>query len=410
MAYDMVELLDAVDRAVAAGTGIVSEAAAVEATTRAAELRGRRGFQAQTLLLAIAGGTGTGKSSLLNAIAREPVASVSRLRPHTSRPLAWLPTPTGPAVDDLLDRLEIFERVPQTQWPGVGLIDLPDMDSVAEHHRRTVEDLIPTVDGVVWVFDPAKYGDPSLHSDFLEPLAEYRDQFVFVLNKIDLLDAEDRLSVLDEVRRKLHDDGYPEALIFPIAAAPPIGDPEGLDALELYLGNQLDAKRLAVSKWLIDISRELRSLGEDAGVWTGADIDLRDRWTRDRDAAVAGILPGSGPGSRSDALCRLEDLVAMVAVEVGPRIGADVRDRFPEGVIEALLNEAAQRAAKAGGEVRRKRDAADAGMASARAVLDQEIGDPLRSALVGRARFGAALLEAALRVASIEAALVASTN
>lgn len=406
---DVVEILDAVDRAFASAVGFVSEESAARAAARAVELRQRRGFQGQTLLLAIAGGTGTGKSSLLNAIARDMVASVSRIRPHTDRPLAWLPAHRGPALDEVLDDLGVIDRVPQTRWPGLALLDLPDMDSIADRHRRTVEDLIPRVDGVVWVLDPSKYGDPTLHRAFLRPLAEYRDQFVFVLNKIDTLDPAERVTVADDLGRRLIDDGYPDPKVFLTAAAPVTGGAEGVDELEAYLGEQLDAKRTAVSKWLIDLARALRELGDEAGVWAGASVDLRDRWRRDRDAAAASVLPGRGPGSRSNALCRLEDLVAMVAVEVGPRIGDSIRDRFPEGTVESVLDVAASEAAEAAAALRRKHKSAEAAMDAARGVLDRQIGLPLRAVLTGRARFGAALVEAALGVAEMEAGLEAAT-
>ena len=408
MAADVVELLDAIDRTAAAAVGVVSEESATRAASRAAELRRRRGFQGQTLVLALAGGTGTGKSSLLNAIAGEQVASVSRLRPHTQRPLAWLPEQRGPGLDELLDVLAIPDRVSQARWPGLALIDLPDMDSVAEQHRRVVEDLIPRVDGVVWVFDPSKYGDPVLHEGFLEPLAEYQDQFVFVLNKVDTLDAEQRTTVTGEVRKRLEGDGYDNPRVFLTAAAPVSGAAEGVQELQDYLAERLDSKRTALAKWLIDVSRELRGLGNEAGVWHGATVELQDRWKRDRDAAAAGVLPGRGPGSRSEAVCRLEDLVAMVAVEVGPLVGDSIRGRFPEGSVESALDAAADEAARAAASTRRKRRRADSAMESARAVLDDRIGRPLRAALDGRARFGATLVEAALGVAAAEAELAST--
>ena len=53
----------------------------------------------------------------MNAIAREPVASVSRLRPHTEQPTAWIPEGHGPGLDDLLDDFSIENRSLQTRWP-----------------------------------------------------------------------------------------------------------------------------------------------------------------------------------------------------------------------------------------------------------------------------------------------------
>jgi hypothetical protein len=101
----------------------------------------------------------------------------------------------------------------------------------------------------------------------------------------------------------------------------------------------------------------------------------------------------------------LEDLVAMVAVEAGPLIGTSIRDLFPDGFVESALDVAAAEAASVAAGTRRRRKKAENAMESARSVLDERIGRPLRSALDGRARFGATLLEAALGVAAVEAEL-----
>lgn len=408
MRVDLVEVLDAVDRAVAAADGVVSASSLRRAAMRARELRMRRGFQGSTLVLALAGGTGTGKSSLLNAIAGSRVASVSALRPHTDRPLAWVPRTRGPGVDEMLDALGIDRRAYHDHGPELALIDLPDMDSIAVSHRRVVEQMLPRVDGIVWVFDHLKYGDPTLHDEYLEPLADYDDQVVFVLNKIDLLGEDDLSLVMEEVLAHLRDDGYRSPRVFPVAASPRSGESRGVEELDAHITTRLDAKRVAVGKWLIDIERELRMLGDEAGVWDGATVELRERWGKDRDAAAAAVMPGRGAGARSDAVCRLEDLVAMVAVEVGERVGADVRRRFPEGIVEEALEDA-EDAAAAAAEGRRRRSRREAAaMRAAVSVLDERLGRRLRASLDARARFAGALVEAAVAVAAASAAVDAS--
>jgi predicted GTPase len=397
---DLVEVLDAVDRAVASAEGVVAPSSVSRAAMRARELRKRRGFQGSTLVLALAGGTGTGKSSLLNAIAGSPVASVSSLRPHTERPLAWVPRERGPGIDEMLDALGIVDRAHHDHGPELALIDLPDMDSIATSHRRVVEEVLPRVDGIIWVFDHLKYGDPLLHDEYLAPLADYGDQLVFVLNKIDLLDDDDLAVVMEGVTAHLRADGYDTPTIFAVAASPRSGGARGVAELVAHISTRLDAKRVAAGKWLIDIERELRRLGEEAGVWSGATVHLRERWSKDRDAAAAAVMPGRGPGARSDAVCRLEDLAAMVAVEVGERVGVEVRRRLPEGVVEEALEDAASAAAAAAERRRRRPRRESEAMRAAIAVLDERIGRPLREALEARARFAGALVEAAVAAAS----------
>ncbi len=135
--------------------------------------------------MAVAGGTGTGKSSLVNALAGEVITSVSVLRPHTDEPFAVVPVNPEPAVTVLLDTLGIAYRREHAAFTRTAIIDLPDIDSIADWHRERVEDLIPRVDGVIWLFDPDKYRDPIVHDEFLSQLAVHKSQFIFALNKID---------------------------------------------------------------------------------------------------------------------------------------------------------------------------------------------------------------------------------
>jgi len=92
----------------------------------------------------------------------------------------------GPTLR-LLDRLGIAERVEQDQFPGLALLDATDVDSIELGHRAQVEALLPRIDAVIWVLDPDKYADPLLHEEFIRPLADSADQFLFVLNQVDRL-------------------------------------------------------------------------------------------------------------------------------------------------------------------------------------------------------------------------------
>ena len=62
-----------------------------DAEAIARDLAERLGFPAETYVLALVGGTGVGKSSLLNALAGSSVSDASARRPTTAEPLAWVP-------------------------------------------------------------------------------------------------------------------------------------------------------------------------------------------------------------------------------------------------------------------------------------------------------------------------------
>lgn len=404
---DAVELLDALDLAIGRARGVLPDDTVDSYQRSAKALRSRRGFAGDVLVLAIAGGTGSGKSSLLNAIAGEHVSSVSRLRPHTDVPMAWIPAAGGPGLQRLLDDLGVEQRVIQEHTPNLAVIDLPDMDSVAEWHRTTVEDLLPKVDAVLWIFDPEKYRDVALHEDFLVPLVAYRDQFVFVLNKMDRLPEEDKSVVVTHLMSVLSDDGFEDPRVFPLSASPPSGVPEGVDRLKAFLTSQLDAKKVSLGKLVADVSEMTRDLAEDGGLWQGASINFEDRWGRVRDATAHGLLPASGPASQEDALCRVEDFVAAISVETGGEFGAGMRHRFGTSDMTEHV-EAAQKAATAampepaGRRRRRKIDMSPVRLAASH-ELEERIGRPLRKELWRRAVFGGAIVDVGVRAAQLEA-------
>ncbi len=393
---DVTELLDALDLAVAQAAAIVSPEPWERAAARSLELRNRRGFLGETLVLAVAGGTGVGKSSLINALAGEELVSVSTLRPHTELAAVILPEDPEPSLLMLLDMLGVEQRHHHSGFSHLAVIDLPDMDSVVAWHRLRVEELIPRVDGVIWVLDAEKYADSALHQDFLLPLAAYRDQFVFVLNKIDRL----RPGQLDEVRQHLGellgDDGYLEAEPFATAADPPEGRRRGVDLLRDHLTTRLDRKRTMLGKLVADALLIVRELGTAAAVWHGTALDFEDRWAETRRAVAEQVLPGTGAAARDDAACRIEDFVASLAAEVGVGYGETLRGSFGPAVVA----DAVAQAATAAGSIpppRGRRGAAEtARRRAAEADLDGRVGRPLAELLWDRALFGASVTHAGL--------------
>ncbi|MFL5670403.1 MAG: GTPase, partial [Chloroflexota bacterium] len=69
----------------------------------------RVGFPGDAYVLAFVGGTGVGKSSLLNALAGDVVSTASARRPTTSEPVAWVPRGEKDALRPLLDWLGVAD-------------------------------------------------------------------------------------------------------------------------------------------------------------------------------------------------------------------------------------------------------------------------------------------------------------
>ena len=279
MAVDLTEALEALDLAVARAAGVVGDEAVLPYAAVSLNARRRTGFLGNTVVIALGGGTGVGKSSLLNALAGTTVARTGALRPTTNEPLAWIPADPEPGLVRLLDDLGIADRIGQSSQPHLAVLDLPDFDSVVGEHRATVERLLPRVDAVMWVVDPEKYNDRTIHAGYLQPLAGYQGQFVFVFNQIDRL-ADDREldTLLADFEQTLWYDGIPQPVVFPLSAAPPHSPPSGLEPLILFLAEKLDAKRVATRKLMEDLRRAGHGLAEMTGVTPGVGLEYDRRW------------------------------------------------------------------------------------------------------------------------------------
>lgn len=294
MYRDFTPALDLLDLAIASSDGLASEADREAAAGLAAVARRRRDHLSGAIVVAIAGGTGSGKSSLLNAIAGREVASTSALRPHTDEPLAWIPADDA-AISAMVATLGVDTVVEHDDELDLAVIDLPDLDSVDANHRSLVEATLPLVDAVIWVFDPVKYHDPSIHDEFLATVTEYEPVFIFALNKVDRLDEAEAEAVEAHLGGILRMDGFCDPEVLAVAAAPPDGSPVGIDRLMTSLERTLVTKRADRVKLVADILRAGRRLATDANVWTGTPDDAHNQI---RDTA-------GEPGQLSTVLDRL---------------------------------------------------------------------------------------------------------
>src|SRR5258705_2993448 len=104
----------------------VDAAAAIELDTSRgrrvlADARQRLGFPGHAYVLALVGGTGVGKSSLLNALADGVVSRASALRPTTAEPVAWIPRTEREVLAPLLYWLDVREHREQAST-GLGTV------------------------------------------------------------------------------------------------------------------------------------------------------------------------------------------------------------------------------------------------------------------------------------------------
>jgi hypothetical protein len=229
----------------------------------------RLGYPSDAYVLALIGGTGVGKSSLLNALAGEPVSTASARRPTTSEAVAWVPSDSRADVDELLDWLGVRDIHEHRDGAikGVAILDLPDIDSVDQTHRDRVEILLPKVDAVVWVTDPEKYHDALLYDDFLRSWIPRLDRQAIVLNKADRL----RGGGIDDVRRDLQNDVATKLAVAgrrppPVIVTSARDGATDLKGLRRWLGRQVEAKRVVRDRIVATVSESIVRLARDAGV------------------------------------------------------------------------------------------------------------------------------------------------
>ena len=204
--------LEALEEARGLAQGVLPEPRLAEAYQVLDRAASRRSLSAEHTVVGFFGATGSGKSSLFNAVLGHEVARATARRPTTSEPLAAVWQPEG--SDALLDWLGVARRhaaepVDGLADPSTGLIllDLPDFDSTAREHRETVERLVGMVDVMVWVLDPQKYADDALHSGFLRRLGGHGSVTLTVLNQADRLAPAERGPVLESLGALLAGEG-----------------------------------------------------------------------------------------------------------------------------------------------------------------------------------------------------------
>lgn len=139
----------------------------------------------RTAFVTIAGRTNAGKSSLLNAIIGEKIASVSN-KPQTTRTRI-----TG--IRNIDDVQLVFFDTPGLHKP---------VNKLSEHMLNTVKESVSDIDAVVFMMDcTKKINEQEL--DILRSMNKAKMPVILVLNKIDLLkNKNDIAPVIAELNSK----------------------------------------------------------------------------------------------------------------------------------------------------------------------------------------------------------------
>ncbi len=260
------EVVDALQQAISAARVLELDVTRAEAV--AAEATDRLGLAADSYVVALVGGTGVGKSTLLNALGGAVVSPASARRPTTGSPVAWVAAEAVAEVRPLLDRLGIDQPITHARADlgRIVILDLPDVDSLEAGHRAAVEAVLPKLDVVAWVVDPEKYADAALHDDFLRTWMPRLDRQLVILNKADRLDADARKHVERDLRRVL-----PRETKVIVTSA--TQGEAGVAGLRSWLAEGVEAKAVVASRVMASAGAALIELAGAAGL-SGQPQDL----------------------------------------------------------------------------------------------------------------------------------------
>ncbi|MBR8744039.1 GTPase [Nocardiopsis sp. MG754419] len=359
-------------------------------------------------VVALAGGTGSGKSSLFNALCGLELSQTGVTRPTTSKAHACVWGHEG--ADALLSWLGVPDRYRHSRTSvldsgdsgltGLVLLDLPDHDSVRSMHTAEADRLIGSVDLLVWVLDPQKYADAAIHHRYLAKMAGHGAVTVAVLNQVDKVEPAELEELLTDLRRLLET----ESGVHPRVITTSTITDQGIDELREFLSETVTDKRALVDRLVADLDQVIEPFEEFHGeneVPETVSAQVRSRIQQGlADAAgvsaVADVVETNDvrrgrrrvgwPVARRAARFR-KDPLAAVQLEFlrrdDPGVGGPVDAH--EAELETSLGEAADVVSQDMPSVwrRRMRAAARAGVAELPAELGEAVaaavGDPERS-------------------------------
>ena len=262
--------LEALDSAREIAAGALPEEALDQVLQVLDRAGSRRSLSGDHTVVGFFGATGSGKSSLFNAVSGEEIATAAVRRPTTTEPLAGIWGANG--SDALLDWLEVSKRHASGPVPGFAdddtgliLLDLPDFDSTRAANREIVQRMVGLVDVLVWVLDPQKYADAAVHNDFLAPLSSHGAVTIVVLNQIDRLPEHDVRPVLESLKELLARDGLGNIQV--LGASAVLGT--GVDQVRAVI-REAAVQRQAMSQRLAaDVTDAAAGLAEASGMSAG---------------------------------------------------------------------------------------------------------------------------------------------
>ncbi|GLX09890.1 dynamin family protein [Microbispora sp. NBRC 16548] len=332
-------------------------------------------------LIAVAGSTGAGKSTIVNSLAGGKVSATGVRRPTTATPVIvchpddheWY------ARGDLLGGVQRLEEPTRDAPPGsvvltsspslprgLALLDTPDIDSVVEEHHEIAHRMLDAADLWVFVTTASRYADAPSWS-LLRRAKERGARLVIVLSRVP---PRSREVVVKHFGRMLHEYGLGEVERFVIKETSVQGGrlPEiEIADLRMWLSAlSVDDERrdAAVKATLNGVLNSFRTRLPALARHLETQVALRADLRSDVDAAYMGALARIDEATRDGSLLRGEvlarwqdfagsgDLMRTLRLrrgvkghQQGPERVRGLRAALRAG-LEALVNSAVQQAAE----------------------------------------------------------------
>lgn len=244
------------------------------------------------LVVAFFGGTGVGKSSLLNRLAGQNIAQTGVERPtsreisafvHQSVTIAHLPS------DFPTEKIKIAHH-DDDQKKSILWIDMPDIDSTERKNREIVFAWLPHIDVLVYVVSPERYRD---NAGWRLLLSHGHDHaWLFVMNQWD----KGSEVQFEDLKRQIEKAGFQDAIILRTDCLTNSGDE--FDSLESTIASlaqsnsikELERRGFKIRKQhLADtINKSIEGFGPEDGDET-LSSEWRSKWEPTKQAVRDGL-------------------------------------------------------------------------------------------------------------------------
>lgn len=275
----------------------------------------RLGDLGAPLLVAVAGPTGSGKSTIVNSLAETTISRPGALRPTTREPVVW-------CHERYTDRYRtigsVHCRVVGEEHPlleDLTVVDTPDIDSYVADHRKVTAEILRHADAVVFLTSAQRYAD-AVPWEVLEEVDRRGSVLLYVLNRLNRRAS----GAVSDYRSLLRRRGLEPEDIHTIQEQRVRGDSEALPPRAVSnLGDHLRALAADRSAVLAGVTARAAAYAVSQAEQVATDVEEQDDERKRLEQVVDSTYAGA-----------MEELTAEL--DRGALIRTEVVDRWSERV------------------------------------------------------------------------------